>query len=221
MPAFPVVPARTALLFFDALNIYLHSEELEGRAEQAPGTIPRGDADAIAASTIIFQMVRLREASRAAGIPIFYSQADHRPDGRDFGPHIVDDQPWFPGDGPRVTRPPAVKAGSWGADVIRELPVEPADYLIKKHRWSAFHQTHFELSLRTAGIDTIILCGGAIEIGVASTAYSARDHDYNLIVVRDACTAINADVGEVYMDRVFPMFARVMTVDQLLGQIEQ
>jgi nicotinamidase-related amidase len=34
----------------------------------------------------------------------------------------------------------------------------------------------------------MIISGGAVDIGVASTVYSARDHDYNVIIVRDACS---------------------------------
>lgn len=221
MAQFPIIPTRTAALFFDALNIYLHSDDLERHGEAARGTVPTADARAIATSGVIERMRVLQRACRDAEIAMFYSQADHRPDGRDFSPHIVDDQPWFAGGGPRRTEPPAVKSGTWGAQIIAELPVEPADYVIRKHRWSAFFQTHLELSLRTAGIDTLMLCGGAVEIGIASTAYAARDHDYNLIVLRDACTAISAPLGEAFMDGVFPMFARVMTVDEALALLER
>jgi nicotinamidase-related amidase len=105
-----------------------------------------------------------------------------------------------------------------GATNHRELTPRPEDYIIKKHRWSTFFQTHFELSLRTAGIDTIMLAGGAIEVGLGSTAYGARDHDFNLVVLRDVCTSPDPEVEELFMTKVFPIFARVMTVDEAIAQ---
>ena len=99
-----------------------------------------------------------------------------------------------------------------------ELEPQPGDYIIEKHRWSTFYQTHLELSLRTAGIDTIMIAGGSTEVGVASTAYSARDRDFNLIILRDACRSGRPEVNDFFMDKVFPIFARVMTADQAIAQ---
>jgi nicotinamidase-related amidase len=75
------------------------------------------------------------------------------------------------------------------------------------------------LSLRTAGINTIILAGGSTEIGIASTAYSARDFNYSLIILRDACRSGRPGMDDFWMDKVFPSFARVMTVDQAIAKI--
>ncbi|MEK7819625.1 MAG: isochorismatase family protein, partial [Pseudomonadota bacterium] len=40
-----------------------------------------------------------------------------------------------------------------------------------------------ELSLRTRGVDTIILTGGSTEIGVAATAYGAHALDFDIVFV--------------------------------------
>ena len=92
------------------------------------------------------------------------------------------------------------------AEIIPETAPRTGDYVIKKHRWSAFFQTHLELSLRTAGIDTILLAGGALEIGIASTAYAARDLDYNQVILKDACTALSPSGYAFFMDEVMPRF---------------
>jgi nicotinamidase-related amidase len=119
-----------------------------------------------------------------------------------------------------MTTPPAAVAGSWEHEIVDELEPTPDDYIIKKHRWSTFFQTHLELSLRTAGIDTIIMAGGATEVGIASTAYSARDHDYGIIILSDACNAIRPGVNELFMEKVFPRMGRVMTVKEAIAAIE-
>jgi nicotinamidase-related amidase len=110
-------------------------------------------------------------------------------------------------------------SGSWYAEIVPELAPQPEDYVIKKHRWSMFYQTHLELSLRTAEIDTIMLAGGSTEVGIASTAYSARDHNYSLIILRDACRSARPGMDDFWMNQVFPHFARVMTVDQAIARI--
>ena len=209
MPEFPIIPSRTAMLFFDTLNHYLHPADPKAKqAIDELGVIPR--------------MQRMHQACREAGIAVFYAQADHRPDHRDFAPHVVGmGYDGRPGEEPRLTTPPPVSVAGGAREVIPELAPQSADYVIRKHRWSTFFQTHFELSLRTAGIDTIIMAGGAVEVGVASTAYSARDRDFNQIILRDACTSGKPQAFEVFMDQVFPIFARVMTVDQAIALIRK
>lgn len=205
MTEFPINPSKTALLFFDALNVYLHPRDPEKQALlDALGLLPA--------------LQKANEGFRAAGLPVFYAQADHRPDHRDVAPLIVGmGHDGVPGE--RVFARRAAVAGSWEAEVAAEIAPQPHDYIIKKHRWSTFFQTHFELSLRTAGIDTLLLAGGATEVGIASTAYSARDRDINLIVLRDACFSSRQHVNDFFMDHVFPVFARVMPVDQALSII--
>jgi len=48
------------------------------------------------------------------------------------------------------------------------------------------------------------------------SAYAARDRDCTLIIRRDACNAGRPSVNGFFMDEVFPVFARVLTVDQAL-----
>jgi len=209
MPEFPIIPERTAMLFFDTLNHYLHPQDREvQKAIDEQGVIPR--------------MQRMNQACRKAGIAVFYGQADHRPDHRDFAPHVVGlGYDGRPGEPSRLTTPPPVSVAGDAREIIPELAPQPGDYVIKKHRWSTFFQTHLELSLRTAAIDTIILAGGAVEVGIASTAYSARDRDFNQIILRDACTSGKPQAFQVFMDQVFPIFARVMTVDQAIALIQR
>jgi nicotinamidase-related amidase len=103
--------------------------------------------------------------------------------------------------------------------VVSELAPRPSDYLIPKHRWSAFHGTYLDLALRTRGIDTIILCGGSTDVGVASTAYAARDLDYSLVIPSDACTSPEQDNHDQLMRRMFPRMARVRTTAQVLAML--
>jgi nicotinamidase-related amidase len=194
---------KTALLFFDMLNVYYHGAPEETKQRMKP---------------VVDNAVRLRDGARRAKIPIFYAMANHRPDGNIRSMILTDTdmrlQPW-PADACNPTIHGATE-GSWEQKVIDEIKPEPQDYVIPKYRWSTFHQTYFDLALRSRGIDTIIVSGGAVDVGVASTVYAARDLDYNVIVVRDACSNSHEDSMAAFMNKIFPRMARVRTTDQVL-----
>jgi nicotinamidase-related amidase len=102
--------------------------------------------------------------------------------------------------------------------VLAELGKRAHDYDVPKHRWSAFLGTHLELSLRSRDIDTILLVGGSTHVGIASTAYAARDLDFQVVVVRDGCHGF-AEQREFFLDKVFPRMCRVRTVDDVLAAL--
>ena len=78
------------------------------------------------------------------------------------------------------------------------------------------------LALRTRGIDTVIVSGGSTDVGVASTLYSGRDLDYNMIVVSDACgTSHDQRAHDTLMQLVFPRMSRVRTTDQVIEMIRK
>ena len=198
--------SRTALLFFDMLNVYYHGAPVEKKERMRP---------------VVANAMRLLEAARAASLHIAYAQANHRPDGMIRSMVVTDTdmqlRPW-----PNELCNPGVHAateGSWEAQIIAELKPEPQDTVILKYRWSAFHQTALDLALRARGVDTLILSGGAVEVGIASTAYAARDLDYNLIIARDACSDSASEPFRVFMERIFPKMARVRLTDEIIAMI--
>src|SRR5204862_5675887 len=117
-------------------------------------------------------------------------------------------------------RAPLITSGTPEAQIVPELAPGPDEYQVPKHRWSAFHGTYLDTALRARRADTIVLCGGSTEIGVSSTAYAARDLDYNLVIVPDACTSAKRDVHEQLMREVYPRLARVRTTIQVLEMLK-
>src|SRR5262245_10844936 len=197
---------RTALLFFDMLNVYYHGAPAEKKERMHP---------------VVANAARLLAAARAASLHVAYAQANHRPDGMIRSMVVTDTdmqlRPWPNGlCNPGVH--PATE-GSWEAQIIAELKPESQDSVILKYRWSAFHQTARDLALRARGVDTLILSGGAVEVGIASTAYAARDLDYNLIIAGDACSDSASEPFHVFMERVFPKMARVRATDEIIAMI--
>ena len=166
----------------------------------------------------------LMRCARAEGLPIFFAYGNHRPDFATSALTLTDTnnalQPW-PNGIVHKMRLPAI-AGESSSKVIPELEAQLDDYYIPKYRWSAFYQTYLDLALRSRSIDTIIISGGSTEVGVASTIYAARDLDYNLIIVRDACGSGHSDeVHNMFMDNVFPRMGRVRTTSEVLKMIQE
>jgi len=163
----------------------------------------------------------LMNAARQNRMLICYAMANHRPDGESRSLVVTDTdmrlRPW-----PNNACNPSVHGateGSWEQKVIEEIAPRPEDYVIPKYRWSTFHQTYFDLALRSRNIDTLIISGGAVDVGVASTVYAARDLDYSVIVVRDACSNSHEDSMAAFMNTVFPRMGRVRTTEQVLGML--
>jgi nicotinamidase-related amidase len=159
---------------------------------------------------VLANAAKLLAAARTAGAMVAFARADHRPDGGTSASTLHDSGP----------RPPLITSGTPEAEIVPELAPRPDEYMVPKHRWSAFHGTYLDLALRARHVDTIILTGGSTEIGISSTAYAARDLDYNLVIVSDACTSAKQEVHTQLMREVFPRLARVRTTIRVLEMLK-
>lgn len=181
---------RTCLLLFDFLVGHVEKD----RQRYTP---------------VLANAAQLLALARARGAMVAYARADHRADRATHAPIVTDSE----------SRPPVITGGTPQAEIVPELAPRPGEYLVPKHRWSAFFGTYLDHALRTRGADTIVLCGGTTEIGIASSAYAARDLGYNLVIAADACSSPKREVHEQFMREVFPRLARVRTTAQVLDML--
>ena len=206
MSANELNPATTALLFFDMLNGHIKSGP--------PATAARYAPVIAAASTLL-------GAARAQRMMVVYASANHRADNATTAHTLRDTDnrlyPLDPSAAPAFK--PVVAGGTWEAQVIDELAPAAEDYIVLKYRWSAFFQTYLDLALRTRKIDTLVIAGGSTDVGVASTAFAARDLDYNLVIVSDACTSPEEDNHEQLVKRVFPRMSRVRATAEVIAML--
>lgn len=203
MPDQPKIPvATTAVVLNDMINLNLVSSN--ERTQQI-----------IDESKIVENTAKLIAAARAKGMRIIWILIERRADLADQAPPLTDH---FIADGMKL--PPATTAGSIGAQTPKALPVQPEDLTVYKVRFDAFVGTNLDLLLRGNKIDTILLGGVATNFGVESTARTARELNYNVVVLTDCCLNVAREQHDFTIKYILPRFARIMTSEQALALLE-
>ena len=187
-----LISARTALVVIDLQ-----------RGTAGRPTAPRP------ATEVVAHAAALAVALRASGGTVVLVHGSRSVDGKDVLHPQTDTAAWASGP-----RPP-----DW-TEIVPELGPEPGDLVISKRQWGAFYGTELDLQLRRRGIDTILLCGIATNIGVESTARDAFERGYEQVFVEDAMAALNPDEHEHTVRTVFSLIGRVRSTADVLLAIE-
>ena len=107
------------------------------------------------------------------------------------------------------------------ADIIDELERQPGDHLITKRRRSAFHDTGLDTLLRDLGVTQVVLVGVSTSSGVESTARSAHDHGYHVVLATDAMADPDPDSHRHSLERVFPKLGETATSAEIIGFLDR
>jgi nicotinamidase-related amidase len=113
----------------------------------------------------------------------------------------------------------ALPAG-W-ADIIDELEPQPGDHRITKRRRSAFHDTGLDTLLRDLRVTQVVLAGVSTSSGVESTARSAHDHGYNVVLATDAMADPDPDSHRHSLMRVFPKLGETATTAEITNFLDR
>lgn len=194
--AFRIDPTRTAVLNMDCqtgiVSIYT-----------------RGDSDAFVA-----RAAAVLNQARASHLTVIHVKVGFRP-----GLPEVSSQNQLFG---------AVKASPQHQSLFQEPlgAIHPAlaptenEIVVTKHRVSAFTGTDLAMILRANGLDTLVLFGIATSGVVLSTLLEASDADFRLIVLRDCCADLDADLHEMLLGKLFPSRATVLSAASFLELIQ-
>jgi nicotinamidase-related amidase len=124
---------------------------------------------------------------------------------------VVGFRPGFPEVSSRNPTFSAIKtAGGIPTDIHARVAPAANEVVVMKHRVSAFAGTDLDMILRSNEVDTLVLCGVATSGVVLSTLRQAADADYRIIVLRDCCGDLDAEVHACLMNKVFPRQATVL-----------
>jgi nicotinamidase-related amidase len=125
--------------------------------------------------------------------------------------HVTGRAPGRTDDGiPNSPRP-----ADW-AELAPELEQQPHDHIIAKQRWGAFLGTDLDEYLRRRGVTQVFLAGISTSVGVESTARSAYDLGYNVVLVTDAITDRDADAHRHSVEKIFPRLGETDTTAKVL-----
>ena len=117
---------------------------------------------------------RLLEAARRSGAKVVFTQDTH----------AEDDPEWD-------IWPAHVREGSWGWEIVDELAPREDEVVIRKVRYDAFYGTHLDHFLRLWDTRTLIICGTVANICVHYTAASAALRWFDVVIPRDAVSALD------------------------------
>jgi nicotinamidase-related amidase len=106
------------------------------------------------------------------------------------------------------------------ADIADELDPQPDDHRVTKQRWGAFHDTSLHAHLQDLGVTQIVLAGVATSVGVESTARSAHEHGYHVVLATDAMTDTDADAHHNSVERIFPKLGETATTGEILDLLD-
>jgi nicotinamidase-related amidase len=154
-----------------------------------------------AAAEVYERSLRLAERFHAVKAPVVWVRVSFASD--------LADAPLLPVDQPNnyAALPP-------GWDEFPR-PLHPSDLTVTKRHWGAFYGTELDLQLRRRGVRRIVLGGIATHIGVESTARSAAEHGYELVIPEDLCSSMSAETHAFSFKHTFPRIARVTTSDAI------
>ena len=107
------------------------------------------------------------------------------------------------------------------AELVPELEQQPDDYIVSKQRVGAFIGASLDETLRRRGVTQVFVTGIATSFGVESTARSAYDYGYNVVIVVDAVTDRDADAHRHCVEKIFPRISETDTTESVLKLLKE
>jgi ureidoacrylate peracid hydrolase len=193
--------AATALLVIDLQNMFM---------------LPEMPLEVPLARAIIPNVNRLAQAIRGAGGTVVWVQmtSDDNFGGWDR---------WYDRAPPdrRAEVRRQLKRGEHGHALHAELDVKGGDLKTEKTRYSAFIQgsSGLDRTLRSRGIDTVVVAGTLTNVCCESTARDAMMLNYKTVVVSDANATLSDDVHNATLANILNYFGDVRSTDDLIAAL--
>ncbi len=144
---------------------------------------------------------RLFAAARSAGIPVFYSTMDVRPNSRPNGLNATKRQ--SPRDDEVAYR------------IRPEFKPEQEDVVITKQRASAFFGTPLQAHLTQLGVRSVILCGESTSGCVRASAVDAYSYGFHVTLVEECCFDRSVLSHKVNLFDLHHKYADVLHIDEV------
>ncbi|MBW7456701.1 cysteine hydrolase family protein [Paenibacillus sepulcri] len=179
-------PQDTALVIIDMQNDFCHEEGASAKM---------GTGDIKAFQAAVPPINALIDQAREASVPVIFVMMTLE--------ESTISEAWsnkFPGGS-------IVVKDTWGTEFYKLQP-QKGDYIVEKHRFSAFIGTNLDLILRSLGRKSIVLTGVLTNVCVESTARDGFMMDYNITLVSDACAGSSPAAHQNTLDMINMVFGQ-------------
>lgn len=153
---------------------------------------------------------RLLDASRAARIPVLFSQGLVAPDLSDVGLW----KGWAHATGHSQVE------GTPGAEIVPELAPLPGEHVVRKRRPSAFFHSDLDVFLRGHRVDTVIIAGSSMSGCVRATVVDGFSLDYRMMMVRECVVDRTEEVCERNLFDLHAKYADAVTLAETLEYLQ-
>ncbi len=110
--------------------------------------------------------------------------------------------------------------GEFGHDFIEELKPLPNELVIDKPTYGAFCRSSLEQTLRTRGVDTVVIAGVTADVCVHTTLREAVDRGFDARYVRDAISTFDPELRRACEQMVNVeggIWGQLTTVDEIIS----
>ena len=107
--------------------------------------------------------------------------------------------------------------GNPACDFAPEVAPKAGEVQVTKRRVGAFSTTDLQTVLSSNGVTKIYLAGIATSGVILSTVRDAADRDYQIVVIRDACTDRDEEVHRVLIEKVLSKQADIVTSEEFVA----
>jgi nicotinamidase-related amidase len=149
---------------------------------------------------------RLFAAARGAGLPVFYSTMDTRPDSLPTKVTATKRR--------KIPTDPAVYA------IRSDFRPQPGDVVITKQRASVFYGTPLAAHLTQLGVRSLVICGESTSGCVRATAVDAYSHGFHVTLVEECCFDRSMISHKVNLFDMHHKYADVMHLDEVVKHLE-
>jgi nicotinamidase-related amidase len=110
---------------------------------------------------------------------------------------------------------------AWFRDgtIWHELAPRENEIVIHKPSYGAFYDTPLQTILTNLGRDTVVICGTLTNFCCGTTARQGYERGFNVVVVGDLTATDDRRLHEAELTTLGKGFARVLSLEQALGEL--
>lgn len=111
--------------------------------------------------------------------------------------------------------------GAEGTRLWQELDARDGDIFMVKNRYSCLAPgaSPLERTLRSRGVDTLLIAGTKTNVCCEATARAAWDMDFSVVMVSDCCAALSDQEHLATLNSIIQQFGDVLSADEVLARL--